>query len=955
MLHAERPLTVGDWVYLPAQQTHGRIIERTALWGYEIYRVWLPTHDTTVRVRAEEIVARSWTPNAQHLAFVAAAARVADALTQDILLAPIEASVIPLPHQIRALSRAISSDRVRYLLADEVGLGKTIEAGLIMRELKLRGLVRRTLVIAPKSLLTQWVIEMRTHFGEEFRLLIPRDFSAYRRLVDDENLWRSHPQVVCSMDSVKPLEKRRGWSKEDVEEYNRERFEDLIAAGWDLVIVDEAHRLGGSTEAVARYKLGLGLAAAAPYVLLLSATPHQGKSDHFRRLLSLLDPDAFPDNESMRKELSRPYVIRTEKRRAIDAQGKPLFKPRRTELCPVAWGERHRDQSLLYEAVTNYVRVGYDCALRENRGAAGFLMILMQKLVVSSTRAIKRTLERRLEALKAEGTAVSQLPLFDESLGSESSLLSADDFYDLGGQEQLDLLLSRRLQDIREEEEEVRRILEIATRCEAGGPDAKAEALLDWIYRLQAEEGDPNLKLLVFTEFVATQEMLYEFLTERGFAVECLNGSMDLEERKRVQDSFARDARILVSTEAGGEGLNLQFCHVVINYDIPWNPMRLEQRIGRVDRIGQTHTVRAVNFVLAESIEAQVLVVLQQKLEVILREFGVDKTGDILDSAEAERTFNELYVSAILEPHALDTKVNAVIESIRAQAEEARKAAAELGPAEDLHPDEAQRCLAHPLPYWIERMTISYVQAHGGKAEKRSGAWDLVWPDGEQLTQVVFTAKDAEERPSCRRITLEDPKVRGLALRLPWFAPGQPIPVVTVPGLSSEIQGVWSLWEIALKTLSGLGAEPATLWRQRRVLPLFVADDGRVFAQTARYVWDRLLVAEPRILRCLDAETSLDTYQRLSVVAQQQGQTIFEELARAHRDRLERETEKRKSAFAARRRMIERSGRTSERNRRLSLLAEEEARLLQQLERDALILPEMAPLLLIRVEADHGS
>lgn len=136
----------------------------------------------------------------------------------------------------------------------------------------------------------------------------------------------------------------------------------------------------------------------------------------------------------------------------------------------------------------------------------------------------------------------------------------------------------------------------------AAGADAKAEALLDWIYRLQQEETDPDLKVLIFTEFVPTQEMLREFLSDRGIPVVCLNGSMNLEERKQVQDAFAKDARILISTDAGGEGLNLQFCHVVINYDIPWNPMRLEQRIGRVDRIGQTHSVRALNFVFEDRI-----------------------------------------------------------------------------------------------------------------------------------------------------------------------------------------------------------------------------------------------------------------------------------------------------------------------------------------------------------------
>ena len=190
----------------------------------------------------------------------------------------IESSVIPLPHQIRALSRAITNDRVRYLLADEVGLGKTIEAGLIMRELKLRGLVKRTLVIAPKGLVSQWVSEMRFHFGETFQLVLPEDIKTLKRIApvtgpgngekgnhDPEalpaNAWQTFSQVVVPMDSVKPLDKRRGWSAAQVSEHNRERFEDLISAGWDLVIVDEAHRLGGSTDQVARFKLEIGRAS----------------------------------------------------------------------------------------------------------------------------------------------------------------------------------------------------------------------------------------------------------------------------------------------------------------------------------------------------------------------------------------------------------------------------------------------------------------------------------------------------------------------------------------------------------------------------------------------------------------------------------------------------------------------------------------------------------------------
>ena len=310
-------------------------------------------------------------------------------------------------------------------------------------------------------------------------------------------------------------------------------------------------------------------------------------------------------------------------------------------------GERHIGTSkLLYEAVTEYVREGYNQAMREKRSYIGFLMILMQRLVVSSTSAIRTTLERRLEALEAPPGTVDPVPAVLRRRMGRSGRPGADrdaaDHTPEGAQER-----TRRGEAALGGRHPLR----------AGGPDAKAEALLDWLYQLQAEEGDPDLKVLVFTEFVPTQQMLQQFLTERGFPVVCLNGSMDMEERKKVQEAFAEDARILISTDAGGEGLNLQFCHVVINYDIPWNPMRLEQRIGRVDRIGQTHVVRAVNFVFEDSVEHRVREVLEQKLAVIFEEFGIDKTGDVLDSAQAGQMFDDLYVEAILNPDEVEASV----------------------------------------------------------------------------------------------------------------------------------------------------------------------------------------------------------------------------------------------------------------------------------------------------------
>ena len=299
------------------------------------------------------------------------------------------------------------------------------------------------------------------------------------------------------MDSVKPIDGRRGWSREQVAEYNRQRFDDLIAAGWDLIIVDEAHRLGGSTDQVARYRLGQGLAEAAPYLLLLTATPHQGKTDAFQRLMALLDPRAFPDPVSVTREQVQPYVIRTEKRQAIDLHGQPLFKPRETRLLPISWEARHRDQRLLYEAVTEYVREGYNQAIQEKKPYIGFLMILMQRLVTSSTRAIRTTLERRLEVLQ---TPEEQLTLFP--------MVSEEEWADLDGQDQLERLLNTRLAALKNERTAVEWLLTMATRTEAVRPDAKAEVLLDWMYRLQRDEGDADLKVLLFTEFVPTQAML---------------------------------------------------------------------------------------------------------------------------------------------------------------------------------------------------------------------------------------------------------------------------------------------------------------------------------------------------------------------------------------------------------------------------------------------------------------
>lgn len=967
------------WQYSTIHNSPCKVIEEQNLWGNIVYRIWLPNQDTVVRVPQSALRPLTFELQpeieANRIAYVAAAAKVAEVLEGNasgldgpVLLAPMESNVIPLPHQIRVLSRAVSGDKVRYLLADEVGLGKTIEAGLIMRELKLRGLVRRILIVVPKGLATQWVSEMRTHFNEEFQLVFGEDLATIKKIFGDNharswthsaklqhlnspdalqqaNPWGMFDQVIVSLDSVKPMDKRRGWSQERIDDYNRSRFEDLITAGWDMVVVDESHRLGGSTDQVGRYKLGRGLAEAAPYLLLLSATPHQGKSDAFHRLLSLLDDKAFPDMDSVSRERVALYVIRTEKRKAIDSKGNPLFKPRFTKTAPVKWETRHKSQQMLYEAVTEYVREGYNQALQEKKQHIGFLMILMQRLVVSSTRAIRTTLERRLEVLKDTELRTSRR--LEYMTNSSDDI---DELYDMDGQELLDELFKSNIYALQNEKNQVEALLDAARTCEQTGPDAKAESLIEWIYQLQADENEPDLKLLIFTEFVPTQQMLKEFLEDRGISVVTLNGSMDMEERKRVQDDFLSKVRVLISTDAGGEGLNLQFCHVVINYDIPWNPMRLEQRIGRVDRIGQNKIVRAINFLFQDSIEFRVREVLEEKLSIILEEFGIDKTGDVLDSAQAGELFEGIFTSAVFDPENIETSVDYTISRIRNEIHEVRESSPVYGISEEPDLEAAERLRSHPLPHWVEKMTAGYLNSHGGRAIRKRSFWELRWPDGEFYQKCVFSSKEAELYNDVVLLNLEDNKIRGLALNLPMIVSGQPIPCVFIKELSSAISGLWGLFEIHL--LAGLQNNSQSVripQMRRRYLSVFISDEGKLFLPTARHIWEIMQTAELKVLHSLDHKASENYYEKLVHAAESAGRELFDKLQQEHISAIEHEETRGSHAFEARRKAIERVGLPEVRKYRLNMCISEENEWKQELETAKQTVPEIKPLLLMQI------
>lgn len=527
----------------------------------------------------------------------------------------------------------METNNIRYILADEVGLGKTIEAGMIIRELKSRGLVSRILVVCPTGLVTQWASEMQEKFHEKFQVILPSDYDTIRRLTDNDDVYGQFDQVISPMDSIKPIEKHAGWSEEKVEKYNEERIYSIINSGWDLIIIDEAHRVAGSSGEVARYKLGNLLAQASPYLLLLSATPHNGKTEPFLRLIRLLDADAFPNAKSIVREQVAPFLIRTEKREAIDNNGNLLFKNRITHLVTISWDERNNLQRELYEMVSSYVAKTYNKALRNRKKnmCLIFLLIIMQRMVTSSTAAIRQSLERRLNVLLEQRTCVGNLREEDlDELNIEDGVEDALEAISL---------------DMELEIEELKQIISLAKQAQFQNQDAKVEPLLNEIDAILSE--DRTQKVIIFTEFVATQTYLQELLVNRGYTVTILNGGMSIDERNAAMQEFKASTSIFISTDAGGEGLNLQFANIIINYDLPWNPMKIEQRCGRVDRIGQQRDVHIYNFIVGETVENRVREVLEEKLSVILKEMGVDKYSDVLDSEVAECDFTDVYMRSI--------------------------------------------------------------------------------------------------------------------------------------------------------------------------------------------------------------------------------------------------------------------------------------------------------------------
>lgn len=810
-------------------------------------------------------------------------------------LSSLASGIIPLPHQLHVLNRAMETNNIRYILADEVGLGKTIEAGMIIRELKSRGLVSRILVVCPTGLVTQWASEMQEKFHEKFQVILPSDYDTIRRLTDNDDVYGQFDQVISPMDSIKPIEKHAGWSEEKVEKYNEERIYSIINSGWDLIIIDEAHRVAGSSGEVARYKLGNLLAQASPYLLLLSATPHNGKTEPFLRLIRLLDADAFPNAKSIVREQVAPFLIRTEKREVIDNNGNLLFKNRITHLVTISWDERNNLQRELYEMVSSYVAKTYNKALRNRKKnmCLIFLLIIMQRMVTSSTAAIRQSLERRLNVLLEQRTCVGNLREEDlDELNIEDGVEDALEAISL---------------DMELEIEELKQIISLAKQAQFQNQDAKVEPLLNEIDAILSE--DRTQKVIIFTEFVATQTYLQELLVNRGYTVTILNGGMSIDERNAAMQEFKTSTSIFISTDAGGEGLNLQFANIIINYDLPWNPMKIEQRCGRVDRIGQQRDVHIYNFIVGETVENRVREVLEEKLSVILKEMGVDKYSDVLDSEVAECDFTDVYMRSIGHTSQVEKNLYPVEEEMKQQLTNAQKYKDVIREEKDLTKlvgtesnfdvDSALRTMLTYYECW---------QGHDPRLIDRISIAD------EEITQHLKTEL-VQNRTA-------------------------PLMSIQIDNFPNE-EGYFMLWELSISEKES----------GKRILPIFVNSAMILRPMAGKRIMDVFLDGNSKLRVSSAPNVNVEIYSKLEKSCMDFAYDTFVELKEKQMQQNEESFKKYMYALELRQEAVEHIGIENIRRSRLQKLQKEKANIEAQHRKGSQVYPDFRLIMMARLEA----
>ena len=605
------------------------------------------------------------------------------------------------PHQVSVVHRVISDYPHRYLLCDEVGLGKTIEAAMIVKELRARGQAKRVLILVPSGLARQWQFELKTKFNETFAVF-NRATLDYLRNKDPENPWLDHDSVIVS----------HSWASR-----TEERREEIAAVPWDLIIVDEAHharrqRQGNRTQETNLYRLVAALTSKPEFarraVLLLTATPLQLHNHELFSLLEIVNPVLFaseasfvrhleelaglnqlverlesgglpPDSEKaeftsavarfLAVDSAEVDVLLTDVPTLIDRlRGRHRlsevlvrnrrsivggFMPRKAYRWEVELTQEERDVQDLMDLI---IAEGFEQAEVTRRNAIGFLMTTWQRLAVSSSRALLASLRNRRNRL-AEGMISQDLSEQDAEQELEDDTPAAE-------------VAGRVVAAVTNDEVEH---LEVAMDLlQQISVDSKARVFIDRLRELFAEDRDA--KVLVFTEFRETQDMLAELVREAGWGSNVFHGQLALLAKDAAVERFRtkRGAQVLISTEAGGEGRNFQFAHIVVNYDLPWNPMKVEQRIGRIDRIGQEHAVSVFNFHVHGTIESRILDVLENRIKIF--EDSVGGLDPILGETEADirRALRE---TAAARDAALDELGKALEERV----DSARQATEQLG------------------------------------------------------------------------------------------------------------------------------------------------------------------------------------------------------------------------------------------------------------------------------------
>ena len=886
----------GDFVFDTIEKANVQVLEKIEAWGYISYKVFNPATGRVYKANEEQLssTGSSMQYDENYLRYVTLLSKIKNE-TAGGFLSSLASGIIPLPHQLHVLNRAMETNNIRYILADEVGLGKTIEAGMIIRELKSRGLVSRILVVCPTGLVTQWASEMQEKFHEKFQVILPSDYDTIRRLTDNDDVYGQFDQVISPMDSIKPIEKHAGWSEEKVEKYNEERIYSIINSGWDLIIIDEAHRVAGSSGEVARYKLGNLLAQASPYLLLLSATPHNGKTEPFLRLIRLLDADAFPNAKSIVREQVAPFLIRTEKREAIDNNGNLLFKNRITHLVTISWDERNNLQRELYEMVSSYVAKTYNKALRNRKKnmCLIFLLIIMQRMVTSSTAAIRQSLERRLNVLLEQRTCVGNLREEDlDELNIEDGVEDALEAISL---------------DMELEIEELKQIISLAKQAQFQNQDAKVEPLLNEIDAILSE--DRTQKVIIFTEFVATQTYLQELLVNRGYTVTILNGGMSIDERNAAMQEFKTSTSIFISTDAGGEGLNLQFANIIINYDLPWNPMKIEQRCGRVDRIGQQRDVHIYNFIVGETVENRVREVLEEKLSVILKEMGVDKYSDVLDSEVAECDFTDVYMRSIGHASQVEKNLYPVEAEMKQQLTNAQKYKDVIREEKDLTKlvgtesnfdvDSALRTMLTYYECW---------QGHDPRLIDRISIAD------EEITQHLKTEL-VQDRTA-------------------------PLMSIQIDNFPNE-EGYFMLWELSISEKES----------GKRILPIFVNSAMVLRPMAGKRIMDVFLDGNSKLRVSSASNVDAEIYSKLEKSCMDFAYDTFVELKEKQMQQNEESFKKYMYALELRQEAAEHIGIENIRRSRLQKLQKEKANIEAQHRKGSQVYPDFRLIMMARLEA----